>query len=191
MKTKHFIFFFSFILTAVMIIGCGRGKGVNAITSEAGKRVAEQAEQQAKWERYVAYVDSVRRVDHSVDAYLRSAWICHGQEKYAQALRYTDTALVLITDSIPLATINNTRYLRSLCFDRMGKTESSISEMKAIIASDDPDDPAFTHESRLNLAHYYLKLKRYDEALAALPDSISEGGRQLYKEILKAKANIR
>ncbi len=66
-----------------MIIGCGRGKGVNAITSEMEKRAAEQAEQQAKWERYVAYVGSVRRVDRSVDAYLRSAWICHCKEEYA------------------------------------------------------------------------------------------------------------
>jgi hypothetical protein len=41
------------------------------------------------------------------------------------------------------------------------------------------------HESKLNLAHYYLKQKRFDEALATLPDSTSPGGKHLWQEIHK------
>ena len=69
-------------LTIIMIsalISCG-SKEVKNDGAEA--KEAPSADR-ARWERYVAYVDSVRRVDHSVDAYLRSACICHCKEEYA------------------------------------------------------------------------------------------------------------
>lgn len=172
------------IFSAFMVIaGCCLGKGSEAHASAEETRAAERAERLAKWERYVTCIDSLVQADHSVSAYLSRAWICFSEKDHTRALRYTDTVMTLVTDTASLTTINNTRYLRSLCFDRMGKAEMSISEIKAIIASDDPEDPEFTHESKLNLAYYYYKLKRYDEALAILPDSTTAGGKLLWKEI--------
>ena len=188
MKTMHFLFFFSFILTTVLIIGCGREGGGCADTIAEEKRAADLAELQAKWERYVANVDSVRRVDHSVDAYLRSAWICHCKEEYAQALRYTDTVMVLVTDSVPLSNVNNARYLRSLCFDMLGQMGNAIEETKAIIASDEKKDPYGVIEAKVNLAYYYYQQKR-EEALAALPDTLMFGGEDVKDNIMKALAD--
>lgn len=53
--------------------------------------------------------------------------------------------------------------------------------------SEEREGPDMCHESKLNLAHYYMKLKRYEEAMSTLPDTTSPGGRQLLREIREAK----
>ena len=100
---------------------------------------------------------------------------------------FTDTVFTAAADTIRPEVINNARYLRSLCFDRPGQTERSVDEMKVVIASEEREGPDMCHESKLNLAHYYMKLKRYEEAMSTLPDTTSPGGRQLLREIREAK----
>ena len=190
MRTIPIPFILLPFLAAAAIVGCGRGKGGNANAEAEQRQAAVQADWKAKWERHVTYVDSVRRADHSPKAYLSQAWICFNEEDHARALRYTDSVLTLVTDAVPQETINNARYLRSLCFDRLGMTERSIEEMKAVVASEEQEGPEMCHESKLNLAYYYLKMKRYEEAIAALPDSASAGGRQLWQMIQKAKEEL-
>ena len=171
------------LLALTILAGCVGGRSRNGTVSPDDERASELA----RFEHHVALIDSLIYADHSVRAYLSRAWICYWQDEDSRALRYTDTVMALVTDAVPLATVNNARYLRSLCFDRMGQTEKSVEEMKAVIASEDPGDPESTHEPRLNLAYYYFRLKRYGEALEALPDSTSAGGRQLWRLIHDAE----
>lgn len=57
----------------------------------------------------------------------------------------------------------------------------------AVVASEEKKEPEMCHESKLNRAHYYLKMKRYEDAIAALPASTSAGAKQLWQMIQKAK----
>lgn len=150
----------------------------------SGKQIMTRAE-------YLAYVDSVFRADHSPISYASYAGIFRRNGEIERALRYTDTALTMITLPGDLNDANYIRFVRSQCYDDMGQTENAIKELNLIIDSG-PYETAL--EARETLCRLLYHKDRFREALEALPDSLSLEGRiylQLCKEALDSLERIR
>ena len=169
-------------VTIVLLLSCGGGSGRNGNAEETpkeitGPRVVYMTDQGLKIvskEEYVALVDSVFRADHSAISYACYASIFCRDKDYDRALRYTDTALALITPPGRRDVFSIAHFVRSSCYEEMGQVDKAAEELKTIIAYG-PDDSADGAGEALCRLYYHRG--RYREALAALPDSLTPEGR--------------
>ena len=141
-------------------------------------------------EEYLALVDSVFRADHSALSYACYASVFRADGDYERALRYTDTALSLITLPDEKNVSSYTRFVRAGCYDEMGQKDNAIRELKMIIATG-PKESADGAREYLCRLYYYMG--RFKDALADLPDTLSNEGEfyvQMCKEALDSCERI-
>jgi len=138
---------------------------------------------EADWKAYKAYLDSIMDKDHDARAYHLMAQYYCARSSYDKAKAYADTSITLAISSGDTESACNAHWTKANCYHSIGNTVSEEREWKAIIAI---GLQPYADDAKERLAFCYWEAGRYQEALSALPDSLSEEGKTLYN-MLKEK----
>lgn len=163
---------------------CGlRNRTSFADIAKDGSLCPKLIQTEADWRAYKAYLDSIMDKDHDARAYHLMAQYYCARSSYDMAKSYADTSITLAISSGDTESACNAHWTKANCYNSIGNTASEEREWKAIIAI---GLQPYADDAKERLAFCYWEAGRYQEALSALPDSLSEEGKTLYN-MLKEK----
>lgn len=178
------------IFALILIVAClpacragstGQYSGQRTEKDTAAERLRSTGLPVMDVDDFVAKADSAFAAERCPGNYLRKAQALDFCGAHQAALNYTDTILAVCKDDIEL--ICRARRLRATIYLSMGNPKKEREEYQKIIAHGYED---FPWEAMEAMARSYFHEGLYTEALAALPDSLSEEGKKYYQLIMKS-----
>lgn len=134
---------------------------------------------EADWRAYKAHLDSIMDKDHDARAYHLMAQYYCARTSYDMAKVYADTCITLAISSGDTESACKAHWTKANCYHFLGNTSGEEREWKAIIAI---GLQPYANDAKERLAFCYWEAGRYQDALNALPDSLSDEGRVLYEK---------
>ena len=166
-----------------VILSCSFSQGTNEHSSEASSGTPSYPkliQTEADWRAYKAHLDSIMDKDHDARAYHLMAQYYCARSSYDRAKVYADTCITLAISSGDTESACKAHWTKANCYHFLGNTSSEEREWKAIIAI---GLQPYANDAKERLAFCYWEAGRYEEALHALPDSLSDEGRGLYERL--------
>lgn len=172
------------LLCAILSCCAGRGSHIQSPSIKDSETDLHVIQSETEWKIYKEHIDSIFMADHDAYAYhLQAQYYC-AKMKIDEAKTYADSAIVLAAASMDKETASKSHWTKANCYTFSGDLEGQIREWKAIIGM---GLQPYMNDAKERLAYCYFELGKYQEALNALPDSLSEEGMALYDLICKQK----
>ena len=165
----------------MVLLACG-SRNRTTVIDVANERSSFPAliQTESDWRAYKAHLDSIMDTDHDARAYSLMAQYYCAKSSYDKAKACADTSITLAISLGDTDSACRAHWTKANCYHFIGNTAGEEREWQAIIAI---GLQPYADDAKERLAFCYWEAGRYQEALSALPDSMSEEGRWLYKKM--------